>query len=86
MAAGLALLANPDFVFAGEGDDEELVPFQKEPRAKPDSLDWETLTEWITPQDQMFSVQHYGIPEGRDQGLRIGDHGARRARQEAEPR
>lgn len=63
VAAGLALLANPDFVFAAQGDDEELVPFVKEPRSRPDSLDWETLTEWITPQDQTFSVQHYGIPE-----------------------
>jgi len=71
VAAGWALLANPDFVFAGEGDDEELVPFQKEPRSKPESLDWETLTEWITPQDQTFSVQHYGIPKVESKGYEL---------------
>ncbi len=71
VAAGLALLANPDFVFAGEGDEEELVPFLKEPRSKPDSLDWETLTEWITPQDQTFSVQHYNIPKVEAKGYEL---------------
>jgi DMSO/TMAO reductase YedYZ molybdopterin-dependent catalytic subunit len=71
VAAGLALLANPDFVFAGEADDEELVPFQKVPRSKPESLDWETLTEWITPQDQTFSVQHYGIPKVETKGYEL---------------
>lgn len=71
VAVGLSLLANPDFVLAGQGDDEELVPFVKEPRSKPDSLDWETLTEWITPQDQTFSVQHYGIPEFETKGFEL---------------
>jgi DMSO/TMAO reductase YedYZ molybdopterin-dependent catalytic subunit len=63
VSAGLALMAIPDFVFAGQESGEELVPFENEPQAKPSSLDWETLTEWLTPQDQVFSVQHYGIPE-----------------------
>jgi DMSO/TMAO reductase YedYZ molybdopterin-dependent catalytic subunit len=26
-------------------------------------LDWEVLDSWLTPQDQVFSVQHYGVPE-----------------------
>lgn len=26
-------------------------------------LDWETLQEWLTPQDQVFDVSHYGEPE-----------------------
>jgi DMSO/TMAO reductase YedYZ molybdopterin-dependent catalytic subunit len=56
-------LALPAFVFPGEEPGEELVPFQNVPRSTPNSLDWETLTEWLTPQDQVFSVQHYGIPE-----------------------
>ena len=63
VAAGLVLMAKPDFVFAGQSSDEELVPFQNEPRSKPNSLDWESLTEWLTPDDQVFSVQHYGIPD-----------------------
>jgi len=71
VAAGLALLANPDFVFAEQTGDEELVAFLKTPRSKPDSLDWETLTEWITPQDQTFSVQHYGIPKVENEGYTL---------------
>jgi DMSO/TMAO reductase YedYZ molybdopterin-dependent catalytic subunit len=63
MSAGLAMLSLPEFVFPGQAADEELVPFQNVPRSTPNSLDWETLTEWLTPQDQVFSVQHYGIPE-----------------------
>lgn len=62
-AATLALLARPGFVFPGQADDETLVPFENVPRSKPESLDWETLTEWLTPQDQVFSVSHYDSPE-----------------------
>lgn len=62
--AGIAaVLATPSFVFPNQDDDEELVPFLNMPRTGPNRLDWETLDEWITPQDQVFSVQHYGIPE-----------------------
>ncbi len=63
VAAGLAQMAMPGFAFPGEGDDEQLVPFLNMPRTGPNRVDWETLKEWITPQDQVFSVQHYGIPE-----------------------
>lgn len=62
-AAALAQMALPDFVFPGQSDEEELVPFLNMPRTGPNRLDWETLDSWITPQDQVFSVQHYGIPE-----------------------
>ena len=63
-AAGFALtqLALTDFAFPGQADDEELVPFLNMPRTGPNRLDWETLDKWITPQDQVFSVQHYGTP------------------------
>jgi DMSO/TMAO reductase YedYZ molybdopterin-dependent catalytic subunit len=61
--AGLAILADPRFLFAGQAADEELVPFINEPRSRPNSLDWETLDQWLTPQDQCFSVQHYDIPK-----------------------
>jgi DMSO/TMAO reductase YedYZ molybdopterin-dependent catalytic subunit len=63
VTAGLTMLSLPQFVFPGQTDDEELVPFENVPRSKPESLDWETLTEWVTPQDQVFSVQHYDVPE-----------------------
>jgi DMSO/TMAO reductase YedYZ molybdopterin-dependent catalytic subunit len=61
----------PSFVFAGQDAAEELVPFQNVPRAKPDSLDWETLDEWLTPQDQVFSVQHYGMPKVDSAGFQL---------------
>ncbi len=63
--AGLAMMGWPEFVFAAQEAGEEQVPFQGVPRAGQNSLDWESLTadEWITPQDQVFSVQHYGTPE-----------------------
>lgn len=63
VTAGLAIMALPEFAFPGQDAGEELVPFQGEPRSRPESLDWETLDEWLTPPDQAFSVQHYGIPE-----------------------
>jgi DMSO/TMAO reductase YedYZ molybdopterin-dependent catalytic subunit len=63
VAAGLALLADPAFVFPAQADEEQLVPFLETPRTPPNRLDWETLEEWLTPQDQVFNVQHYGIPE-----------------------
>lgn len=63
IAAVLAQISMPGFAFPGESDDEELVPFLNMPRIGPNQLDWETLTEWLTPQDQVFSVQHYGVPE-----------------------
>ena len=61
--AGLAVMSLPGFVFPAQEAGEELVPFENVPRSGPNSLDWETLTEWLTPQDQVFSVQHYGTPE-----------------------
>ena len=63
IAVAFAQMASPAFSFPSEGDDEELVPFLNMPRTGPNRLDWETLEEWVTPQDQVFSVQHYGIPE-----------------------
>ena len=63
VAAGFAIMSMPEFVFAGQADDEQLVPFLNMPRTGPNRLDWETLDSWITPQDQVFNVQHYGIPE-----------------------
>lgn len=67
-SAGLAMLFaqmnTPGFAFPGEeAAKEELVPFLNMPQAKPNMLDWETLDNWITPQDQVFSVSHYNEPE-----------------------
>ena len=63
MAAVVAHISTAEFAFPGQGEDEELVPFLDMPPTAPNRLDWETLDEWLTPQDQVFSVQHYGVPE-----------------------
>ncbi len=63
LAVAMAQMSLPDFVFPGQSDDEELVPFTNASPARENRLDWEMLHDWITPQDQVFSVQHYGIPE-----------------------
>ena len=62
-AFALANFSLPEFAFPAQGDDEQLVPFLNMPRSRPNMLDWETLDEWITPQEQVFNVQHYGTPE-----------------------
>src|SRR5437762_117252 len=62
VATSLAIIAMPDFMFAGQEANEELVPFQNEPPTKPDSLNWGKLTNWLTPQNQVFSIRRYGIP------------------------
>lgn len=71
LAAMLAHMSLPSFAFPGAADDEELVPFLKTPRATPNRLDWETLGEWLTPQDQVFSVQHYGFPKVDAAGFKL---------------
>ncbi len=62
-AAGAVALSHTSFGFPKEAPDEELTPFLNMPRTGPNRLDWETLDSWITPQDQVFSVSHYGTPE-----------------------
>uniref|UniRef100_A0A7C4LMH9 Sulfite oxidase n=1 Tax=Schlesneria paludicola TaxID=360056 RepID=A0A7C4LMH9_9PLAN len=61
--AVLAYLSRPDFLFAGQDVAETLVPFLDMPRARPGILDWETLDAWLTPQDQVFNVSHYNVPD-----------------------
>lgn len=62
VAAVLVQMAQPGFAFPGQGKNDDLVPFLDMPRTPPKRLDWETLDEWLTPQDQVFNVQHYNIP------------------------
>jgi DMSO/TMAO reductase YedYZ molybdopterin-dependent catalytic subunit len=65
--AGLAACAAgfpfSTFAFPPEKPDEVMIPFLDMPRTGEHRLDWETLDTWLTPQDQVFDVQHYGIPE-----------------------
>lgn len=62
-AFALAQLVSPEFVFPGQDGQEELVPFLNMPRSRPGMLDWETLDSWLTPQEQVFNVSHYGVPQ-----------------------
>ena len=62
-AGFMAWLSNSSTTLAAQAREGELVPFVDEPRTPPNRLDWEVLDSWLTPQDQVFSVQHYGVPE-----------------------
>src|SRR5437762_6933878 len=62
--AALAFAQRPLSVFGFEepGADETVVPFlDAQPKGK--MLYWQDLTSWITPNDQLYSVSHYGTPE-----------------------
>ena len=63
LGAGATNMTLPSFVFPGEQDNEQHVPFLDMPDTRPYRLDWEALDSWITPQQQTFNIQHYGIPE-----------------------
>src|SRR2546422_4390548 len=62
--AALALTQRPLSLF-GLDDltaGETVVPFlDAQPRGK--MLYWQDLTQWTTPNDQLFSVAHYGTPD-----------------------
>jgi DMSO/TMAO reductase YedYZ molybdopterin-dependent catalytic subunit len=62
--AAVALARRPLSVFGLDeaGADESVVPFlDAQPKGK--MLYWQDLTSWITPNDQLYSVSHYGTPE-----------------------
>src|SRR3989442_5218165 len=62
--AALAFAQRPLSVFGFDeaGADETVVPFlDAQPKGK--MLYWQDLTSWITPNDELYSVSHYGTPE-----------------------
>src|SRR5437773_4886995 len=62
--ATLAFAKHPLSVFGFDeaGAGETVVPFlDAQPKGK--MLYWQDLTSWITPNDQLYSVSHYGTPE-----------------------
>ncbi len=69
--AFMAWLSHASPVFSRQADEGELVPFLDEPRTSPNRLDWEALDTWLTPQDQVFSVQHYGVPKFNYEDYRL---------------
>ncbi|HKY72991.1 MAG TPA: molybdopterin-dependent oxidoreductase, partial [Nitrospira sp.] len=81
----LALLAMMDPALfaslAGAAEEGQVIPFLDRPPAAPEAavkaygelnrLDWQNLSEWITPNDQFFSVSHYNRPVIRPQDYRL---------------
>ena len=61
--AGMAMTLPAWAAFDQQPSDESLVSFEDVSRSRPNRLDWEMLDQWVTPQDQVFNVQHYGMPE-----------------------
>jgi DMSO/TMAO reductase YedYZ molybdopterin-dependent catalytic subunit len=62
--AALAFTESPlrAFGFKDPDESEVLLPFlDQQPQGK--MLRWEQLKDWITPKEDVFHVQHYGVPE-----------------------
>jgi DMSO/TMAO reductase YedYZ molybdopterin-dependent catalytic subunit len=49
---------------------EAVVPWLNapEPGGRANTLDWQALTSWVTPTEDLFNVGHYGQPEVAEQG------------------
>lgn len=77
-AAALACFQNPSFAFGGEpaGAGGATIPFLDAQPVNPKRpmLQWEQLTNWITPNEELFAVSHYGTPAVEPAGwnLEIG--------------
>jgi DMSO/TMAO reductase YedYZ molybdopterin-dependent catalytic subunit len=66
VAAGLAFFPGDVAArFARVGAQEAVVPWLDAPApgGRSNTLDWQGLTSWVTPTDDLFSVGHYGIVE-----------------------
>lgn len=63
-AAGLFLPSALEVLgFPPAHPDDQAVDFIGAIPASRNRLDWKGLESWLTPHDQVFNVQHYGIPE-----------------------
>ncbi|MDH3270139.1 MAG: sulfite oxidase [Gemmatimonadota bacterium] len=66
LAAGAALFpADVLHGLASAGSQEAVVPWTNAPtgRGGANTLDWQALTSWVTPTEDLFTVGHYGTPE-----------------------
>lgn len=72
---GAALSAHWDTLWALEPG-ETVLPFLNEPNTPPARLDWAGLEDWLTPQEQVFNVQHYSVPEIVPEDYRLTVTGA----------
>src|ERR1043166_3235056 len=62
--AAVAFAQSPLRVFGFKEPEETdiVLPFvDQQPAGR--GLRWEQLTEWVTPNEEVFNVQHYGVPE-----------------------
>src|SRR5438132_3743953 len=62
--AALAFAQSPlrSFGFKDPAEAEIVLPFlDQQPPGK--MLRWEELTSWITPNEKVYQVQHYGVPK-----------------------
>jgi DMSO/TMAO reductase YedYZ molybdopterin-dependent catalytic subunit len=66
LAAGIAFFPS-DLARRLEGiaPQEAVIPWINAPEAggRANTLDWQALTSWVTPNEDLFSVGHYGTPE-----------------------
>ena len=65
-AAGLALFPSDVAArLAGVAAQEAVIPWVNAPEAggRTNTLDWQGLTSWVTPTDDLFRVGHYNTPE-----------------------
>lgn len=66
LAAGAALFPSDALARLGVlSPQEAVVPWLNapEPGGRANTLDWQALTSWVTPTEDLFSVGHYGQPE-----------------------
>jgi DMSO/TMAO reductase YedYZ molybdopterin-dependent catalytic subunit len=73
-AAALSLARFPLEIFGAEGKTgDELIPFLEPQPLEPGkaALHWDTLSDWITPMDQFYGVQHYGVPKDTMEGYKL---------------
>jgi len=63
-AIGAGALLEDGMLWAAD-EPEKLIPFLGTPPPNPDrvTLQWDQLTSWITPSEQIFAVGHYPAPE-----------------------
>jgi DMSO/TMAO reductase YedYZ molybdopterin-dependent catalytic subunit len=65
--SALMFLERPLGALGFDGKDEgELIPFLDQQPGGRAQLKWQELTTWVTPNDKVFAVSHYGMPPQSD--------------------
>ena len=77
-AAALAVSRLPLGAFGAEdAAGDQVIPFLDPQPIPPGqvTLHWDSLKDWITPMDQFYGVQHYGVPKGVPENYKLDIHG-----------